>query len=216
MQPSNPKWALNVSPEDVSWASSIVFDNRTAAWCENNPLSVYAFGRYFPPTPDKLQEKIAILNYLNLRNTAPIKILDIGTGTGHFVKLCESLGHSCDASDITSSLEELKDLHSIYNLNIFNLEVKAQTPTLLTSTYDLITTMRTTFDTGDQNDRYFSAEDWNFLIADLLTHLNPNGRIFLKTNLKLHDGPAQTEIVKALGQPLDGWNSYTYLIRKPE
>jgi hypothetical protein len=53
----------------------------------------------------------------------------------------------------------------------------------------------------------------------MFDYLNPGGQIFLKTNLKFQKsviGGMQTEIMKAFGKPIKGFNSYTYFFEKTQ
>ena len=66
--------------------------------------------------------------------------------------------------------------------------------------------------------REFKEKDWHFWKDNMFDYLNPGGQLFLKTNLKFQKhvvGGMQTEIIKAFGVPIKGFNSYTYHFTKP-
>jgi hypothetical protein len=69
----------------------------------------------------------------------------------------------------------------------------------------------------DTEDEYYKSADWIEWKNQMFEYLNPNGKLFIKTNLKYFKSsiiPAQQEIVNAFGLPLLGWNSLTYLLEK--
>ena len=49
---------------------------------------------------------------------------------------------------------------------------------------------------------------------DLFSHLNTNGTLFLKTNLKYALKDPQQAAMASLGEPLPGWNSLTFILKK--
>ncbi len=203
--------------EDLEWAKSILYNNFTEQWCNNNQDNYYATGGYFPPDFKKLGDKLNAISFLNLKQ-GKLKILDIGCGCGHFVKLCNSLGHTASGTEIKSVLDtKISEVHNHYNLNVLDLEIKKQTEFTLLEKYDLISSLRTTFNSGDENTFYFSTQDWLFLKENLFNFLKPNGRVFLKTNLKFLKNSItvpQKEMLAAFGDPIVGFNTFTYLLER--
>jgi cyclopropane fatty-acyl-phospholipid synthase-like methyltransferase len=217
MQLYNPKGikpSMVISEEDLSWARNILFDNFTQNWCNTNSNSIYSVGGYFPPDDSKLHEKIAVLNFLKLKEIKPISILDIGTGAGHFIKLANSLGHNSIGTEIAESITVLGDVYNHYQLAVSELEIQKQKEIQLNSTFDIISTLRTTFNEGDIGELYYTKQDWLFLKDNIFNFLNVGGKFFIKTNLKLHSGIPQHEIFQAFDEPLNGWNSFTYCLEK--
>lgn len=205
------------STEELEWARSILYDNFTEQWCINNQDNYYATGGYFPPNFKKLGDKLNAISFLDLKKEK-LKIIDIGCGCGHFVALCNSLGHHSIGTEIKTVLDTpITEIYQHYKLNVLELEVKKQTEVILPSTYNLITGLRTTFNSGDENTQYFTTKDWLFLKENLFNFLKPNGRVFLKTNLKFLKNSItvpQKEMLAAFGDPIVGFNTFTYLLER--
>ena len=115
---------------------------------------------------------------------------------------------------VTTALSQLGSSKSISRQR---LEAFARCDTALrTIRRDVITLLRTQF--NDIRTREFKEKDWHFWKDNMFEHLNPGGQLFLKTNLKFQKkviGGMQTEIMKAFGPPIKGFNSYTYHFTKP-
>ncbi len=213
----NIKHAL-YSDTELEQAKTILYDKFTEQWCKDNQDNYYATGGYYPPNFKKLGDKLNTINYLNLNRWKNLKILDIGCGVGQFVTLCNKLRHTASGTEIKPVLQtKISEIHQHYNLNIFELEIKKQTTFTLPDTYDVITGLRTTFNSGDENTFYYTAKDWLDLKENLFAFLNPNGRVFLKTNLKFLKNTItipQHEMLSAFGDPIIGFNTFTYLLEK--
>jgi len=205
------------SSSDLEWAKSVLYDNFTEQWCANNQDNYYSTGGYFPPDFKKLGDKLNAISFLNLKQ-GKLKIVDLGCGCGHFVKLCNSLGHTAIGTEIQPVLDtKITEVHAHYNLDVLELEIKKNTEIVLPDKYDLIVGLRTTFNSGDENTFYYTAQDWLFLKENLFNFLEPNGRVFLKTNLKFLKNDittAQQEMLSAFGDPIFGFNTFTYLLEK--
>ena len=190
---------MDITPEEKEWADSIVFSKSATALKE----SIEDYAQYVPPLEKKLSEKVAAINYLKLQDRSNLKILDIGTGCGHFPQLCNSLGHSATGTEIPESILTLNSLHQIYNLEVFELTIERQKYFKLPQKYNLITLFRTVFDHN------WDFEDWKFLKENLSDFLEPGGEIFLKTNIKAIPN-IETCIEPTFGTRLPGWNSLTF------
>lgn len=202
--------AMQITEEDKKWGHSVVF-NDSAMSFKNSLLSdPNNYKQYFPPEEKKLNEKIAVINFLNLKEQSKkLTVLDIGTGCGHFITLLNSLGHDCYGTETKDSIKILESLHSHYNLNVFELEIKKQTEFSLPTKYNLITSLRTVFD----YDGPWSCSDWKFFKENLFEYLEPAGEIFIKTNIK--SIPSQVhQLDSVFGKSLNGWNSLTFHIKK--
>ena len=206
------------SDSDVEWAKSILYSNFTEEWCNANQTNYYATSGYFPPNFKKTNDKLNALNALNLKSASPQKILDIGCGASHFVKLCNSLGHFAQGTEIKPVLEtSITEIHNYYGTDVFELEIKRNIEFTLPSTYNIITGLRTTFNSGDENIFHFTTKDWLFLRDNLFSYLEPKGKVFFKTNLKFLKKDisiAQKEMLSAFGNPIVGFNTFTYLLEK--
>jgi|MEHZ01.6.fsa_nt_MEHZ011641587.1_2 hypothetical protein len=208
----------NPTGGELEWARDILFNDFTEQWSKEHSDTVYAMEGYFPPKDRKTAEKVAFINYLNLKNRSKCKILDIGTGSGQFVKLCNTLGHTATGTEVQKRLDDpVYKIHQHYNLNLFELQLMPSEYVKLPDTYDVITLLRTQF--NDIRTREFKEADWHYWKDNMFDYLNPGGQIFLKTNLKFQKsviGGMQTEIMKAFGKPIKGFNSYTYFFEKTQ
>jgi len=206
----------NPTGGELEWARSILFDDFTEQWSKEHSDTVYAMEGYFPPKDRKTAEKVSFINYLNLKNRSKCKILDIGTGSGQFVKLCNTLGHTATGTEVQKRLDDpVYKIHQHYNLNLFELQLMPSKYVFLPESYDVITLLRTQF--NDIRTREFKEQDWYNWKDNMFDHLNAGGQLFLKTNLKFQKsviGGMQTEIMKAFGKPIKGFNSYTYHFTK--
>ena len=67
----------------------------------------------------------------------PKRILDIGTGSGHFVKMCQDLGLSCDGIELSQSgLDFAKEN---FNIDLINKDIFKEWGFFKKNDYDLIT-----------------------------------------------------------------------------
>ena len=196
--------SMTLSKEDALWGYKIVFSSESLQYKET--LDVH-YSQYFPPLEKKLFEKIAVINFLNLKSKKNLEILDISTGCGHFITLANSLGHNCKGTEIPESIKILQSLYNHYSIDVMPLVIKKQTPILFQNKFNLITSLRTVFDEG------WEKQDWIFFKENLLDFLLPNGEVFLKTNIKaIPTNYANSSQI--LGTPISGWNTLTYLIKK--
>ena len=206
----------NCTGADLEWARSILFDDYTQFWTNYHKDTVYAKEGYFPPNDRKTAEKVAFINYLNLNKRDKCKILDIGTGAGQFVKLCKSLGHNVTGTEVQKRLDDpVYKIHNHYGLELFELKLMPSEYAKLPEHYDVITLLRTQF--NDIRGREYKEKDWHFWKDNMFDYLTPGGQLFLKTNLKFQKkviGGMQTEIMKAFGEPIKGFNSFTYHFTK--
>ncbi len=195
---------MTISTEDYQWANDLVFGANSLEF--KSTLDAH-YLQYFPPQEKKLNEKIASINFLDLKKQKKLEILDISTGCGHFLVLAQALGHSCQGTEIPESVNLLTPLYKHYNLDVFSLYIEKQKEIKLSKKYDLINSGRTVFDSG------WESRDWIFLKENLMDFLQPNGRIFIKTNIKFIPDNFR-DASRALGDPIIGWNSLTYIIKK--
>lgn len=207
--------SFNIDKTFIGWAEKSVFDNFSLDWCKKNPTNYYTTKGYFPPNPKKFRDQLATIQYLNLINLKEKRILDIGAGVGHFCKVNNVIGNIAEGTELAEVIQSpVQELYKHYNLNIFELHVKPQQEIKLLNEYHFITSIRTWF---NFENRPYLKNDWIFFKNNLLEYILPGGGIFIKTNYKFfksHISSAQKEIILAFGDPLQGWNSFTYYIKK--
>lgn len=195
---------MEISEEDKTWGYQTVFSNESLKF--KDQLDAH-YLQYFPPQEKKLTEKIAAINFLDLKRQENQNILDISTGCGHFIALCQKLGHTCQGTEIPESLVLLDPLYKHYKLDVAPLIISKQIEISLSKQYNLITMLRTVFDEG------WSREDWIFFKDNLFDYLLPTGKVFIKTNIKAIPS-MYNDASTILGEPIKGWNSLTYLLKK--
>lgn len=113
---------MEISIEDQMWAYETVFSQEAL---ELKCHLYQHYLQYFPPIEKKLFEKVAVLNYLNLRNKTDLNILDISTGCGHLITLLNSIGHKCQGTEISESIKILQPLYNFYKIDVSELQKKS-------------------------------------------------------------------------------------------
>ncbi len=195
---------MQISLEDQNWANSLVFD--TGAMSLKSKLNEH-YLQYFPPVEKKLNEKVASLNFLNLRDRKNLDILDLSTGCGHFLVLLKSLGHQGQGTEIPNSITVLQPLYDYYGLNVFPLTVEKQKEIKLPKKYQVIKSARTVFNEN------WTTKDWEYFKENIFEYLVDDGELFLRTNIKAIPSNLNDPST-ILGNPIKGWNTLTYLLKK--
>ena len=118
---------------------------------------------------------------LNLLSSPPLRVLDIGCGTGSFLYVLRSVGHKVFGLDLGDSevynemIEFLKLPRIIHRISKFQRlpEFEAK--------LDLITAYSVCFDMH-HCDEVWGPEEWAFFLMDCQARLKSGGRIFLNFN----------------------------------
>jgi hypothetical protein len=120
---------------------------------------------------------------LGLEAAAPLSVLDLGTGGGHFPCVCHHLGHSTVATDIEVPIYD--DIARVLDVRRTFSPVHADQPLPdYGRKFDLVTAIAINFHRIDIAARiYWSVEQWRFLFNDLIqNHLRFPGRIYFELN----------------------------------
>ena len=177
-------------------------------------------GKYVQKMDLYLSEKLKIFCDLGLHKQKDMRIIDIGTGVGLFPWLCKTEGHYCE-STYYDYFEFYKDAWATLDINPpFFFEVKCNQPWDLppSNRYDMICAMRTVF---DRYPHHWTVSNWLYFFGEAEKHLNPNGKLLVKTN-RTENGINETadldKAVLRLLNPylLDGFNSRTFMISKED
>lgn len=141
----------------------------------------------------------AVIKALNLGLDEPSqqKIVDLGTGCGYFISVCNALGHEAwglDAPDaylavIKSGYTEVFQIaRRVQGIDELVLRAAILPKTRLgvldpLGTLDLITAFRSNFFSGRLQKRPdWTRSDWRFLLTDLTARLSERGRVVLELN----------------------------------
>ncbi|MGI8841297.1 MAG: hypothetical protein ACR2F8_11050 [Caulobacteraceae bacterium] len=135
-----------------------------------------------------IKDKIERAKRLGLFDLSPLRILDLGTGAGHFPAVCAALGHEVIGLDVEVPL--YTDLARLMKVDrrIFRLSPGRPLPDL--GRFDVITGVAVSFDSLGRDAqsvrRYWSLEDWAFLISHLSeTHSRYPGRLYFELNFQV-------------------------------
>lgn len=132
---------------------------------------------------------VLLAQWLDLDSSPPLDILDIGTGSGNFAMVANSMGHRAIGTDVFDPWYD--ELCSLTGIERVVAPVRRGEPYRpLNRRFDLITIMLPAFHrkTVHGKREYWSVEDWRLfllgLVADLL---KPGGAIFILMPLDKDD-----------------------------
>ena len=151
-----------------------------------------------------LKDKVAKVFSLGLVGAPGLRILDLGTGAGHFPALCDTLGHETVGLDLENPL--YVDLCALMGVDRRTHRIKPGE--LLPSSlgaFDLTTAFAIKFDAlgvdAQRRHLYWSLADWNHFIADVTSdRLRYPGRLYLQLNSRIvADGTRErfTDVMEA-------------------
>jgi len=128
--------------------------------------------------------KLTYFYLLGLRGSRPLRILDLGTGTGFFPYICSLYGHRVIALDL-DTVPMYNDLCKFLGVDRRTWRiVKFEKLPDLDTRFDLVTAFMITFNQHNRSDEW-GADEWRFMLEDLQRNqLAPGGRIFLNLNLR--------------------------------
>ncbi len=127
------------------------------------------------------------LSELNLLNSSPQRILDLGTGACYFPYVCRHYGHCVKALDVRYPLYD--DLAGLLCIDRRTWEIKAfEKLPPFDMRFDLVTAFRIVFNKQDTPDVWGVAE-WDFFLRDIAHNcLDENGSVFLLFNQDIRTG----------------------------
>jgi len=142
------------------------------------------------------ESKLAVAQRAELHNKPPMKILDIGTGPGHFPVVARFYGHDVTGTDLpkrSQGVEETGHLYDalcdIYKVKRISHMIKAgeRIGTKLAGPYDMVTAFLAAFNMDGKTP--WTAEQWRFFLKTLKEDvLAPHGVLFMSlANNKLTD-----------------------------
>jgi SAM-dependent methyltransferase len=140
--------------------------------------------------PPKYLEMVSWMNE-NLRRIRALeldlgrrkRVLDIGSGVGYFLYICNLLGHETVGIDLDEMLmfNEMIELLGVER-RVWRVEPFVALPDL--GRFDVVTGFQICFN-GHRSDQLWAVAEWNFFLDDLSSRLNPGGRIWLEFNREI-------------------------------
>lgn len=114
------------------------------------------------------------------------RVLDIGSGTGYFLYICQYLGHDVLGLDLDEEpgFTEMIELLGVKR-KIWRVEAYKPLPNLGPK-FDVITAHMICFN-GHKSDKLWKIPEWEFFLDDLTKHLVQDGQIGLELNREYDD-----------------------------
>lgn len=135
--------------------------------------------KYLPVNVRRAQE-------LELDSLPPQRILDLGSGVGYFLFVCQQLGHECLGLD-TDDVPAYEAMMKLLGVPRVTSRIEPFVPLPdLGARFDLVTAHQILFNRSKPSGHWKLAE-WEFFLDDLRSHLKPNGRILLRFNPERKD-----------------------------
>jgi len=160
---------------------------------------------------------------LGLHRLAGLQVVDLGCGAGLFACVCRALGHTAVGVDIPESelqspeREIYGGLCEALGVRVIRQSIRPFEPLLLAGSVDLITSYMVRFNKLEKG-RDWGRGEWKYFVDDMLSHLQPSGRLVLKLNprrqrlwLRQYLDRESQRFFKSVGQLADG----NILIRNP-
>jgi SAM-dependent methyltransferase len=121
---------------------------------------------------------------LGLHKSAPLSILDLGTGTGYFPVVCAHYGHRAIGIDRHGN-RVFEDVCEWLGVDRRTHEIRGGKPLpVLETQFDLVTAFMVNFDQFIEGDfSPWGVDEWDYLLRDIAENqLRPNGRLVLRLN----------------------------------
>ena len=132
---------------------------------------------------------VILAQWLDLDQSLPLDILDIGAGSGNFGMVAQSMGHRVVGTDVADDwYDELCKLTGVERIVAPVYREERYAP--VDRKFDLITIMLPAFHRKRVKGKreYWSVEDWRLFLLGLVQDLlKPNGKIFILMPLDKDD-----------------------------
>lgn len=139
--------------------------------------------KYVVEPEEWLNENLRRIRDLELDLGRRKRILDIGSGVGYFLYVCELLGHDAIGIDLDEMpmFNEMIELLGVER-HVWRVEPFVRLPDL--GRFDLVTGFQICFN-GHRSDQLWGIPEWDFFLDDLSSRLNRGGRIWLEFNREI-------------------------------
>ena len=160
------------------------------------------------------RSKLRIAIEQDLHRKPPLRLLDLGTGAGHFAFLCKRFGHQVMTLDL-GHIELYNELTAFLGIERIDFEIRPQLPLPPFETkFDLVTGFMVGFNKRSKHELWGEAE-WSFFLRDVVRNvMAPGGTLLLKMigNRDLpglhYDEPAFVSFIESHGGTVDPVNAY--------
>ncbi len=158
---------------------------------------------------------------LGLHDGEPLKVLDLGSGAGYFLFVCEYFGHSALGIDVPARDDEPRDrqiMHRFYADMIDLLKLRRTfgtirpfeaLPSLEGEPFDLVTAHQVSFH-WDNLPSPWGVSEWRFFLDDLRSKSTSNWRLAMTLNPDMETGllvePEVRRLFEEEGARIRGWS----------
>lgn len=124
---------------------------------------------------------------LGLDHANGLNVLDLGSGTGQLLFVCETLGHTATGIDLPSNQldwperEIFAEMPAAFGVHVTQTPIRAFEPLRLRRNFDLIVAFMVCFNNHKLPDEWGRPE-WEYFVDDMRSLLRPNGRLALRLN----------------------------------
>ena len=156
---------------------------------------------------------------LGLHNSAPLSILDLGTGVGYFPVVCAHYGHRVIAIDRDGN-RIFEEFPKWLGVDRRSHEIRAGEPLPVMETrFDLVTAFMVNFDQYiDRDLSQWGVDEWRYFLRDVAQNqLLPNGRLVLHLNPRTTQRADILSYFRAEGAEITkGWVEFNRFARHSE
>lgn len=140
--------------------------------------------KYFD-LPHVLSKHLNYLTDLDLDQSGPLRILDIGAAGGHFMFMARLFGHEVTAADV--SVKTFDEIARVYEMPIHHHRATVESPVALEGPFDIISLTGIALSQKQVGDttRPWTIEEWTAFLSRLIDRLALPGRIYLIFNSRL-------------------------------
>jgi SAM-dependent methyltransferase len=140
----------------------------------------FKYGKYLS-TKKWFRRTFRNLLLLDFHKKPSQKILDLGSGACYFLIMARAFGHEVYGVD-RPDIELYDKISELFHISRFysRIESGKKIKDISESDFDLITSFMCCFYKHDNG--VWESDDWDYFLQDIITYLNPGGRLFLSLN----------------------------------